>query len=304
MLSKAFDGNGDTTFEEFKDNRAIISERLNAQAEQAGVIGPDGYGENSQQVLLPAFLAAYSGKDASSIKLGAFRNTPIPNWRINYKGLMQFKWFKKHFRSFIVEHRYRSTYSIIGFNNNLLYNPEAPYANTDINDNYQPEKLFTGINLIEEFSPLLKVDMRMKNSFSIRAEVKRDKALNLNMNNNTLTEIRGKEYVVGIGYRFKDIRLKMKTGNTTTTFKGDINLKADFSIRDNSTIIRSIDIENNQVTGGQKLVSFKFLADYALNKNLLASFFYDHNSSRFLISTTFPRKSINAGISVRYTLGN
>ena len=304
MLSKSFDGNGDETFEEFKTNRAIIINRLNTLAEQAGEVNPDGYGENSQQVLLPAFLAAYSGKDAGSIKLGAFRNTPIPNWRINYKGLMQFKWFKKHFRSFIVEHRYRSTYSIIGFSNNLLYDQEAPYANTDINENYQPEKLFTGINLIEEFSPLLKVDMRLKNSFSIRAEVKRDKALNLNMNNNTLTEIRGKEYVVGIGYRFKDIRLKMKTGNTTTTFKGDINLKADFSIRDNSTIIRSIDIENNQVTGGQKLVSFKFLADYALNKNLLASFFYDHNSSRFLISTTFPRKSINAGISVRYTLGN
>jgi cell surface protein SprA len=96
----------------------------------------------------------------------------------------------------------------------------------------------------------------------------------------------------------------MKTGNTTTTFKGDINLKADFGLRDNATVIRSIDIDNNQITGGQRLVSFKFIADYALNKNLLASFFYDQNSSRFLISTTFPRKSINTGISIRYTIGN
>jgi cell surface protein SprA len=96
----------------------------------------------------------------------------------------------------------------------------------------------------------------------------------------------------------------MKTGNTTTTFKGDINLKADFSLRDNSTVIRAINIDNNQVTGGQRLASFKFVADYALNKNLLASFFYDQNSSRFLISTTFPRKSFNAGISIRYNIGN
>jgi cell surface protein SprA len=306
MLKKAFDGNGDDTFEKFKANRAIIANRLRAQAGLPPPVNPNDpdFGENSQQVLLPAFLAAYSGKNAGSIKLGAFRNIPIPNWRINYKGLMKFKWFKKHFRSFTLEHRYRSTYSIIGFNRNLLYDPAAPFSNPDLNNNFQPEKLFTGINLVEEFSPLLKVDMRMKNSFSVSAQIKRDKALNLNMNNNTVTEIRGKEYILGLGYRFKNVKLKMKTGNTTTTFKGDINLKADFSIRDNSTIIRSIDIDNNQVTGGQRLVSFKFIADYALNKNLLASFFYDQNSSRFLISTTFPRKSVNAGISLRYNIGN
>ena len=301
MLPTSFDGNGDVTFEKFKANREIIANRLAVQT------GADitGFGSNSQQVLLPAFLAAYSGKDANKIQLGAFRDVPIPNWRINYKGFMKFKWFKKHFRSFAIEHRYRSNYSIIGFNNNLLYDSDDPYTNPDLNTgNYQAEKLFTGINLVEEFSPLLKVDMRLKNSFSVSAQIKRDKSLNLNMNNNTITEIRGKEYIFGLGYRLRDIKLKMKTGNKTTTFKGDINLKADFSLRDNSTVIRSIDIQNNQVTGGQKLVSFKFLADYALNNNLLASFFYDHNSSRFLISTTFPRKSINAGISFRYTIGN
>ncbi|MCF6347381.1 MAG: cell surface protein SprA [Flavobacteriaceae bacterium] len=302
MLKNAFDGNGDATFEKFKNNRAIIAQRLASQAPTG--VNPNGFGTNSQQVLLPAFLAAYSGKDASSVKLGAFRNIPIPNWRVNYKGLMKFKWFKKRFRSFTLEHRYRSTYSIIGFNNNLLFKPDAPFSNPDLNDNYQPEKIFTGVNLIEEFSPLLKVDMRMKNSFSVSAQVKRDKTLNLNMSNNTVTEIRGKEYIVGLGYRFKNVKFKMKTGNTTTTFKGDINLKADFGLRDNATVIRSIDIDNNQITGGQRLVSFKFIADYTLNKNLLASFFYDQNSSRFLISTTFPRKSINTGISIRYTIGN
>ena len=217
---------------------------------------------------------------------------------------MQFKWFKKHFRSFNVEHRYRSTYSIIGFTNNLLYSPTNPSANQDLNGNFQPDKLFTGINLIEEFSPLIKVDMKMRNNFSLRAEIKRDKALNLNINNNTITEIRGKEYVFGLGYRFKDVKLKVKTGNTITRFKGDINLRADIAIRDNSTVIRSIDIDNNQVTGGQRLFSLKFNADWALNSNLLASFFYDQNSSRFLISNTFPRNSINAGISLRYTIGN
>jgi len=300
MLGKAFDGDGNNTFDEFKANRAIIQQRL---AQQSGA-DISGFGENSQQVLIPAFLATYSGKDASKVKLSAFRDIPIPNWRLNYKGFMKFKWFKKHFRSFIVEHEYRSTYSVIGFNNNLLHNKNNKYAELDDNENYRPEKIFSGVNLVEEFNPLIKVDMRMKNSFSVRAELKQDKVLNLNVSNNTITETRGKEYVLGLGYRFKDIKLKIRTGNTLTNFKGDINLTGDISLRNNSVTIRSIDVLNNQVTGGQRLLSFKLKADYALNKNLLASFYYDQNSSRFLISTTFPRKSVSAGITIRYTIGN
>ena len=300
MLKNAFDGNGDATFEKFKANRIIVAQRLaGAPINPNATTFPTGYGPNSSDVLLPAFLATYTGQSPEKVKTSPFRDIPIPNWRVNYKGLMQFAWFKKHFRSFTLEHKYNATYSIIGFSNNLLFG-----GANDLNGNLQPEKLFTGINLVEEFSPLIKVDMKMRNSFSLRAEIRKDKALNLNFNNNTLTEIRGTEFIVGLGYRLKDVRLKIKTGEVKTTFKGDINLKADLGIRNNSTIIRSIDINNNQITGGQKLISFKFVADYALNQNLLASLFFDQNSSEFLISTTFPRKSVNAGISLRYTIGN
>ena len=133
---------------------------------------------------------------------------------------------------------------------------------------------------------------------------KRDKSLNLNFNNNTLTEIHGKEYVFGIGYRIKDLQLRIKSGNGNTTYKGDLNFKADITIRDNLTVIRALDKDNNQVTGGQKIMAFKFLADYNLTKNMMASFFYDQNTSRFAISTTYPRKSISSGLSLRYAFGN
>tara|TARA_R110002073_G_scaffold40547_5_gene115252 strand:+ start:406053 stop:413159 length:7107 start_codon:yes stop_codon:yes gene_type:complete len=300
MLKNAFDGNGDATFQKFKDNRIVIAQRLaGLPIDPNATAYPFGYGANSSEVLLPAFLAAYSGNDAKSVKTSPFRDIPIPNWRLNYKGLMQFDWFKENFRSFTLEHQYNATYSIIGFSNNLLFG-----GPNDLNGNIQPERLFTGVNLVESFSPLIRVDMKMRNDFSLRAEIRKDKALNLNFNNNTLMEVRGTEYVIGLGYRLKDVRFKMKTGEITNTFKGDINLKADLGIRNNATVIRSIDIDNNQVTGGQKLLSFKFVADYALNKNMQASFFYDQNTSQFLISTTFPRKSVSAGISLRYTIGN
>jgi cell surface protein SprA len=305
MMKSSFK-DSDAVFQEFKDNRAIISQRL------ASKTGGDinGFGSTNQDVVLPAFLAAYSGKSASSVQLGAFRNTPIPNWRITYRGLNEIPWIKNNFRSVILEHSYRSVYSILSFTNNLKYNKADPFGagNLDIANNYNPQKLFNGINLIEEFSPLLKVDLKMKNSFSLRAAYNKDKALNLNFNNNTVTEIAGNEVILGLGYRFKDVRMKFKTGESTTSFRGDINIKADLGIRDNLTTIRAYglndDLNNDQITGGQNLVSFKLLIDYSLNKNLLTSFFFDYNKSKFAISTTYPRQSINGGISVRYIIGN
>ncbi len=305
MLGSSFNDN-DAVFQEFKENRAIISQRL---ANKTGG-NIDGFGSTNQDVVLPAFLAAYSGKNVNSIQLSAFRNTPIPNWRVTYKGLMQIGWFKQNFRSVTLEHSYRSVYSVLSYTNNLKYDTNNPYGdnNRDIAGNFNPEKLYNGVNLIEEFSPLIKVDFKMKNSFSLRAAYNKDKALNLNFNNNTVTEITGNEIIVGLGYRIKNVIMQFKTGNSKTKFQGDINFKADIGIRDNLTTIRAFgisdDIDNNQITGGQNLISFKFLADYSLNKNLLASFFFDYNKSKFAISTTFPRTSINGGISIRYIIGN
>ncbi len=305
MLGAGFGGE-DNSFEKFKDNRSIIAQRL---ADDSGA-NIDGFGHTSQDVVVPSFVAAYSGKSANSIQLSAFRNTPIPNWRITYKGLMSIPIIKNNFRSFTLEHSYRSIYSILSFSNNLEYDAGDPYGdgNRDIANNYNSKNLFTGVNMIEEFSPLLKVDLRMKNSLSIRAAYNKDKIINLNVSNNSITEIRGSEVVIGLGYRFKNIRMKFKNGTRTTTFQGDINLKADIGIRNNLTVIRTYgitdDITNNQITGGQNLISFKFIADYSLNKNLLTSFYFDYNKSKFAISTTYPRLSINGGISVRYIIGN
>jgi cell surface protein SprA len=160
------------------------------------------------------------------------------------------------------------------------------------------------VNLIEEFSPLIKVDMKMKNSVSFTGRINKDRGLTLNFNNNTITQIKGMEYVIGVGYRIKDLAMRFKFGGKNTRLKGDLNLRADISLRDDETIIRAIDEDNDQVTSGQRLLSFKFFADYAINRNLTASFYFDQNSSRYAISTTFPRQSVSAGLSVRYVLGN
>ncbi len=289
----------DALFETFKANRELIAQRL---SESSG-LPIEGYGLNSQQVLLPAFVSAYSGTSAQDVKLSAFRDVPIPNWKITYRGLMDNKWFKKNFSNFTITHNYQSFYTLANFNANLLYKEDIP-DQLDSSGNYLEELTYSNLSLIEEFSPLIKVDFRMKNSFSFKGEIHTDRMFSLNLNNASTTEVIGQEYVVGLGYRVKDLAIRTKVDGRTRRLSGDLNLRMDVSMRNNLTLIRSIDTENNQITGGQKLFSFKFVADYALSRNIQTSFYYDHNTSRYALSTTYPRQSVNAGISVIYNLGN
>jgi len=145
--------------------------------------------------------------------------------------------------------------------------------------------------------------MKMRNSFSLRGEVKSDRTLSMNFNNSTLTDIKGTEYIVGMGYVFKDVKVNTRFTGKKQTLKGDVNLRADVSLRDNLTQIRSVDEDNNQISGGQRLFSIKFTADYRLSSSLTASFYYNHQTSKYAISTTFPRQAINGGFNIIYNLG-
>ncbi len=297
MIGTAFK-DGDALFNTMRSYRAAIALRL--ATETGNPVA--GYGENSQQVLLPAFMAAYSGSNPDKVDTGLFRNIPIPNWTLRYNGLMKFDFFKKNFSNFVVTHGYKSSYTISSFTNNLQFDGANP---TTINSagNYEPELLISSATLVDEFSPLVKVDMKMKNSFSLRGEVKSDRTLTMNFNNSTLTDIKGTEYIFGMGYVFKDVKVNTRFTGKKTTLKGDINLRADVSLRDNLTQIRAVDEDNNQISGGQRLFSIKFTADYRLSSSLTASFYYNHQTSRYAISTTFPRQAINGGFNIIYNLG-
>lgn len=298
MIKTAFK-DGDALFQTMKDNTAILSNRL---ASENG-LSSGGYGADSQQVLLPAFMAAYSGKSADKVDTGLFRNIPIPNWTLRYNGLMKLKFFKKRFSNFVLSHGYRSSYTISNFTNNLAYKQGENIINTN-SQNYEPALLVSAATLVDEFSPLIKVDMKMRNSFSFRGEIKRDRTLTMNFNNSTLTDIRGVEYVVGMGYVIRNVKFNTRFTGKKQTLKGDINIRGDISLRDNLTQIRSILDDNTQISGGQRLFSIKFTANYQLSSSLTASFYYNHQTSKYAISTTFPRQAINGGINIIYNLGN
>ncbi len=332
LIKTAFgksDENGSPAFDDFRANRLKIAERLadkfyGSTGYSRDAEGfPLGFGKTNQKVLLPAFLAAYTGKDANKITTRAFRDVPIPNWDIKYSGFMKFKWFKKRFKRFSVTHGYRSTYTINQFNTNLNLDldrnrpdgelrfpvPGVAYADQnaeafDQSGNFKNERLFSNINLAEMFSPLVRVDMEMKNSVKILAEVKKDRMLSLSFDNNLLTEILGNEYIIGLGYRIKDLRIKSKLAGPKKRIVSDLNMKADVSVRDNKTIIRYLDLENNQVTSGQTIWGLKYTADYAFSKNLTGIFYFDYSFSEYAISTAFPQTTIRSGVTLRYNFGN
>lgn len=232
---------------------------------------------------------------------------------------MKMDWFKKRFKRFSLTHGYRSTYTINQFSTNLNLNlnagaNEAPvpgldYASQpsealDQSGNFKNETLFSNINLTELFSPLIRIDFEMKNSVKILAEIKKDRLLSLSFDNNLMTEIQGNEYIFGLGYRIKDVRIRSQLAGPRKRIVSDLNMKADVSVRENKTIIRYLDLENNQVTSGQTIWGLKYSADYAFSNNLTAIFYFDYTFSEYAISTAFPQTTIRSGITLRYNFGN
>ena len=212
---------------------------------------------------------------------------------------MRYTWFKDKFKTFSIQHGYRASYNINSFRSNLNTTP------TDVNGNFYANKLISNVNLAEQFNPLIKVDMTLKNSLKILAEIKKDRTLNMSFDNNLLTEVKGVEYVVGLGYRFKDVIFSSRLAdNATGIIKSDINIKADVSLRDNQTLVRYLDYNKNQLAAGQNIWSLKLTADYSLSKNLTAIFYYDHSFSKAVVSTTFPLTNIRSGFTLRYNFGN
>lgn len=329
LIKTAFgtsDENVSAAFDDFRENRLEIANRLAEQrygsniprygdalnpiptdpndpdfARYTANAGyPIGYGKNSQAVLLPSFMAAYTGGNAGSSPLGIFRDIPLPNWNIKYSGLMRYQFFKDRFKRFSLQHGYRASYTVNSFRSN--FNSPNQF---DTGGNYNSPILISNVNLVEQFNPLIKVDTEMQNSMKVVAEVKKDRALSMSFDNNLLTEVRGFEYILGLGYRIKDVIFNSALAdNPQGIIKSDINLKADFSLRSSKTIVRYLDYDNNQLGGGQNIWSIKLTADYSFSKNLTAIFYYDHSFSKAVISTAFPITNIRAGFTLRYNFGN
>ncbi|HEU4789088.1 MAG TPA: cell surface protein SprA, partial [Flavobacterium sp.] len=300
-----------TAFDQFRKNRLIVANRLatergidiNNPASLDSKGYPIGYSSSNQAVLLPAFLAAYSGTSADHVSFDIFKSFPLPNWAIKYTGLMRYGFFKKTFKRFSLQQNYRASYTVNSFRSNFNYtkNPNG----VDDSGNFYNPIIMSNVTLVEQFNPLLRVDFELKNSFKLLTQINKDRALSMSFDNNLLTEVHGVEYVVGLGYRIKDVTFSSRLAdNPMGVIKSDINIKVDLTYRDNQTIVRYLDYDNNQLGGGQNIWTLNTTADYSLSKNLTIIFYYNHSFSKPVISTSFPLTNISSGFTFRYSFGN
>ncbi|MCD4747089.1 MAG: cell surface protein SprA, partial [Bacteroidales bacterium] len=306
------DDNKSEYFENLKEYRYEIAMRLaqdniNWSREFVDSTGfPLGYGPTSQQVLLPSFLAAYSGKGPNKVDLDAFPKIPLPNWRVTYNGLSKIDFLKEYFKSVTLSHSYRCSYAVGSFSSNVYYKElnEYPIEQNIINGNYYPQYDFGQVSITEQYSPLLSVDVILHNSFMSKIEMKRSRNLSLSFVNNQLTEVTGNEFIVGLGYRFKEVPFSFRAfgGGPKKTVKSDLNIKIDFSIRSNKTILRRIDVPQNQISAGQKIISINFSADYMINQKLDIRLFFDEIITNPFLASQFRNSTVNGGISLRFML--
>ena len=307
----------DQIFTQFIANSKVISQRLGGQLAAQGDFA-DGYSLTNPDVALPAFVSAVEGKDASGAKLGYNKRIPLPNWRIAYTGLKSIPLINKYVDQIEVSHSYLSSYTVSNIQSNPnYYLRDATSTGKDITGNYYSKNLYGSVAMIESFSPLVGVDVTFRNSMQLRAQYNRDRLLNLSLSNYTLSEDYGSEFIVGFGYIFKDFKIKVRYQGNQKTLKGDLNIRGDFSLRDNETRIRrygemfasgnqgsTIAEDYSQITGGQRIMSFKLSADYNISQNLNLRFYWDQMMSEYKISTAFPISQIRAGFSATFTFGN
>ena len=268
--------------------------------------GRDGYSLSAQDVMIPAFLAAYSGKSADNIFLKAMPSLlhMQPNWRVTYDGLSRVKFLQKYIRSFDLSHAYRSTYNVGQYLTNLDWEDMRDGFSyvRDEQGNFVPKYEISGVSISEQFAPFLQFNITWNNSLSTRAEYKKGRILNLSLNNNQLIENHNSEWVVGLGYRFDKMNMILGSGNGQRQMSSDLNLRADLSIRDNFSIIRRIEERMNQMTAGQRITTLKFTADYVLSDRFNMQLFYDRDISAPYISTSYPITNSSFGVNFRFSL--
>ncbi|MDD4107116.1 MAG: cell surface protein SprA [Prolixibacteraceae bacterium] len=306
-------------FENLKDYRIIIARRLASRRSpnpgmsyDPSIINPetgfpDGYGPNSVEVLVPAFLAAYQNKDPHDIPLSMFPSIKFirPNWRIQYEGMVsRIPGLNEIMRSLNFTHAYRSSYNVGSFITNLNYfeeNDGFSYIR-DMADNFITSYDFNSVSIMETFNPLINIDVMWLGDFTTRAEVRRSRNMTLSFANNQLTEVLSNEYTIGAGYRFTQMDLIIKTKNSQNSYSNDLNLRADFSYRKNKTVLRKIVENDDQITAGQSAFTIKTTADYMLSDRFQMQLFFDKVLNNPFTSLSFPTSNTNIGVSFRFTL--
>ncbi|MCJ0741456.1 T9SS outer membrane translocon Sov/SprA [Pedobacter montanisoli] len=292
-------------FNQFMANRSVISQRLgnqnpNSNGEANGYA--DGYNKDAHDVVVEAFLAAYTGKNAGTMRLNTLPKIPLPNWRLTYSGLTKIAFLAERFSELSLRHGYRSTYSVNGFNTLLKYQETDGYVSSrDVNQNFLPYYQFAQVSISEQFAPLIGIDARLKSNLTANFEINRTRLLGLSLSNSQLAHLSENNFVFGLGYRTNKFRFPFGWFSNLR-LDNNMDFKLDVAVRDNKTVIYRADISEAEVSSGAKNITLRPSVDYVLNQRFNLKIFYDSNITKPYTSQSFNTSFSNFGFSLRATL--
>jgi cell surface protein SprA len=317
-LLTAFSGdnaaNQSEIFNNFMRNRGVIRGTLDAQNTQGD------YDRNSQDVLIPSFLAAYSGRDINSVGTSAFPQIPMPNWKMTYNGLSNLPIFKPYFRSIQLEHGYSSEYSTGSFQSSLIFaDPSLLRLNIDLQNlplalldpasgKLTPLFVMNQVMITEAFAPLIGIRLKTAKNISINVRYNMNRGVALNMSNAQVTELKNSDITVDVGFTKANFKIPFKINGSYKTLKNDLTFACALTIRDTKTAQRSIkeinaiEVQEAVVTQGNMNFQIRPTVNYVLNQRASLQFYFDYMVNSPYVSNSFRRSTTAFGIQMRFAL--
>ena len=319
-----------SAYDAFIANRTVLTNRV--QDQYTGITLPsEGFMSNipsgtkydpnkhgrvtpsSADVLVPAFLSAYTGRDPNKVSLNPFLGflSILPNWSVTYDGLGRLPWMRDHFKSVTLTHAYTCKYSIGSYSSYSTWigadgtNKQIGFVRDVTSDAPRPSSAYdiSNVTITEAFAPLIGLNMTMKNSLSFKAEYRKQRNLALNVTSVQLTEGHTNEFVIGAGYTIKNLNFiaKKKDGGQKKV-SNDLKLQVDLSYKDVKMLLRKVEEGITQASSGNKVFALKISADYVLSQKINLQLFYDHQGTTPLISSSYPVKADNVGLNIKLML--
>ncbi len=348
-LGSAFEGMGDATngyhsatFDKFCNSLEGFRNRVEAQ--YANATYPAGsalagqkfdpangsVSKYSADVMIPAFLSAYTSMGGSSLSIFPALSRLLPNWTVRYSGLVNLPWFRDVFKSFNINHAYKSIYAVGSYSS---YSSFQEYMNglgfiTDATTgNPLPNSMYnvSTVSINESFSPLIGIDMTFRNDLSCKLEYRKTRVLTLSMTSIQINEAVSNDWVVGASYKINNFKLfggnrrrrvrsnrnndddnnssATSTSRSATGFNTSLNLRLDLSYRKQAAICRDIASMTSSASSGNTAFKLSFSADYALSRLLTMSFYYDRQTNTPLLSSnSYPTTTQDFGLSLKFSL--
>ncbi|GAA4402815.1 cell surface protein SprA [Nibrella viscosa] len=300
--------NTSPTFERLEEYREIILRRVRLQNPNPG----GEYNKNSQDVLIPAFFAAYSGEDPQKTSLSPFYNFPLPNWRVDYNGLSNLPFFKRWFSSVTLAHSYNSTYSVGNFVSSLEYNAQyvnlavtgyPPSAFINPQGNYIPVFIMSTITMSERFAPLLGVQFQTRSRITGRLEYNQDRSVALSLSNSQVAELTNKDLTATVGFTRNNIRIPFRINGAYQKLKNDLTFSCSLTLRDTRAIQRKLDAEQI-ITAGNVNFQLRPQISYIVSRRVNLNLYFDRTFNDPLVSNSFRRATTAGGVQLKFNLAD